>query len=130
MLALELLALVTASEGDAAEAAVLQGAASRIWPSVGLPLFGSAHYNAPHELCAAAARERLGEERYERCLARGAAAGPGGGRGAGVAPYRSSAGAGGDAVAAGRAGAGRGGGGRGKREPAASPTRKGGETAG
>ncbi|NEE41416.1 regulator, partial [Streptomyces sp. SID7982] len=36
VLALELLALVTAVEGDAGEAAVLQGAAEGIWPSVGL----------------------------------------------------------------------------------------------
>jgi hypothetical protein len=68
----ELLALVTAVEGDAAEAAVLQGAAGRMWQSVGLPLFGSAQFNAPHELCEATARERLGEERYEECVREGA----------------------------------------------------------
>ncbi|GAA3781820.1 hypothetical protein GCM10022403_015420 [Streptomyces coacervatus] len=72
VLAVELLALVTAVQGDAAEAAVLQGAAARMWPSVGLPLFGSAYYNAPHELCEAMARERLGDERYEEGLAEGA----------------------------------------------------------
>jgi predicted ATPase len=72
VLAIELLALVTATEGDPAEAAVLQGAAGRMWPSVGLPLFGSAHYNAPHELCEATAREQLGEERYEECVRIGA----------------------------------------------------------
>ncbi|WP_320785148.1 ATP-binding protein [Streptomyces sp. CRN 30] len=68
VLALELLALVTLTEGDAAEAAVLQGAAARMWPAVGLPLFGSAHYNAPHELCEAAARELLGDGCYEEYL--------------------------------------------------------------
>ncbi|MFI7405881.1 hypothetical protein ACIBW9_36360 [Streptomyces sp. NPDC049541] len=72
MLAVELLALVTAVQGDAAEAAVLQGAAAGMWRSVGLPLFGSAYYNAPHELCEATARERLGDERYEECVAQGA----------------------------------------------------------
>ncbi|MEU1052855.1 AAA family ATPase [Streptomyces sp. NPDC005876] len=72
VLSIELLALVTATEGDPAEAAVLQGAAGRMWPSVGLPLFGSAHYNAPHELCAATAREHLGDERYEECVRAGA----------------------------------------------------------
>ncbi|MEW1829752.1 AAA family ATPase [Streptomyces sp. NPDC088196] len=72
VLAVELLALVTAAEGDAAEAALLQGAASGMWPSVGLPLFGSAYYNAPHELCEAMARERLGDERYEECVREGA----------------------------------------------------------
>ncbi|MDQ1039964.1 tetratricopeptide (TPR) repeat protein [Streptomyces sp. V3I8] len=72
VLAVELLALVTVAEGDADEAAVLQGSASRMWPSVGLPLFGSVHYNAPHERCEAAARERLGDERYEECVRLGA----------------------------------------------------------
>ncbi|MFS8203567.1 ATP-binding protein [Streptomyces sp. CWNU-52B] len=72
VLAVELLALVTVAEGDAAEAAVLQGAASRMWPSVGLPLFGSAHYNASHEQCEAMARERLGDERYEGGVREGA----------------------------------------------------------
>ncbi|MFF9110703.1 ATP-binding protein [Streptomyces sp. NPDC014776] len=71
VLAMELLALVTASEGDAVEAAVLQGAAARMWPSVGLPLFGSAHYSGPHRRCEAMARERLGDARYEECLDRG-----------------------------------------------------------
>ncbi|MFI9153219.1 ATP-binding protein [Streptomyces sp. NPDC053367] len=68
VLVVELLALVTLAEGDAAEAAVLQGAAAAMWPSVGLPLFGSAYYNQPHELCEAGAREALGDERYEECV--------------------------------------------------------------
>ncbi len=67
VLAIELLALVTLDEGDAEEAAVLQGAAGRIWTSVGLPLFGSRHFNQPHALCEEQARERLGAERYEHC---------------------------------------------------------------
>ncbi|MEU8791595.1 regulator [Streptomyces sp. NPDC048643] len=71
VLAVELLALITAVEGDPAEAALLQGAASRMWPSVGLPLFGSAYYNAPHERCAALARQSLGDERYEECVREG-----------------------------------------------------------
>ncbi|MBC2905984.1 ATP-binding protein [Streptomyces cupreus] len=72
VLTVELLALVTATEGDAAEAAVLQGSADRMWPPVGLPLFGSAYFNAPHELCEAMTRERLGDERYEECVRAGA----------------------------------------------------------
>ncbi len=72
VLAVELLALVTAVEGDAAEAAVLQGAAGRMWPSVGLPLFGSACFNAAHQQCEATARQRLGDERYEECVREGA----------------------------------------------------------
>ncbi|GAA2948585.1 ATP-binding protein [Streptomyces enissocaesilis] len=75
VLALELLALVTLDEGDPAEAAVLQGAAGRIWPSVGLPLFGSAYYNTPHALCEEKARERLGDVPYEKFRRQGASLG-------------------------------------------------------
>ncbi|MGA4843131.1 ATP-binding protein [Streptomyces sp. G45] len=73
VLAVELLALFTVSEGDAAEAAVLQGVAARIWPSVGLPLFGSEYFGAPHALCEAKAREGLGDARYEACVRSGEA---------------------------------------------------------
>ncbi|MFI6351176.1 ATP-binding protein [Streptomyces sp. NPDC050743] len=72
VLSMELLALVTAAQGDPAEAALLQGAAARMWPSVGLPLFGSAYYNAPHEQCEAIARRALGDARYEECVGEGA----------------------------------------------------------
>ncbi|WP_171990825.1 AAA family ATPase [Streptomyces sp. JHA26] len=124
VLALELLAVVTVAEGDAAEAAVLQGAAGRMWPSVGLPLFGSAHYNAPHELCEATAREQLGDERYEEYVRHGARLGraeavtralrrPG--AAALPAPCRAGRPAPVDARSA---------------KPAASSTRRGGETAG
>ncbi|MFG2432292.1 ATP-binding protein [Streptomyces sp. NPDC048590] len=65
VLSLELLALITSVEGDAAEASVLQGAADRIWPSVGLPLFGSAHYGRPRAECEKRARAELGDVRYE-----------------------------------------------------------------
>lgn len=64
VLSLELLALVTAVEGDTAEAALLQGAADRIWPSVGLPLFGSAYYGRPRARCEELARQELGEALY------------------------------------------------------------------
>ncbi|MFF2506802.1 ATP-binding protein [Streptomyces sp. NPDC058067] len=77
VLSIELLALVTVTEGDAGEAALLQGAAGRIWPSVGLPLFGSAYYNAPHERCAADARAMLGDARFEMFVAAGARLEPG-----------------------------------------------------
>ncbi|WP_333773911.1 ATP-binding protein [Streptomyces sp. IBSBF 3136] len=126
-LCIELLALVTAGQGDPAEAAVLQGAAGRLWPSVGLPLFGSAYYNAPHELCEATARRALGDGRYEECVREGArldreaAVARALGRG-GVRPL--------PALPAPRGPVSRSHGEAGKREPAASPTRKGGETAG
>ncbi|MFI6408836.1 ATP-binding protein [Streptomyces sp. NPDC050548] len=125
VLAVELLALVTAAEGDAAEAALLQGAAGVMWPSVGLPLFGSAYYNAPHELCEAMARERLGDGPYEERVREGARLG----REAAVAralgqrrPL--------DAVPVPRGPVRPSPVGVDMRKPAASPTRKGGETAG
>ncbi|WP_405460937.1 regulator [Streptomyces sp. NBC_00101] len=72
VLCLELLALLTAVEGDAEEAAVLQGAASVIWPSVGVPVFGSAHYGAPRAECAELARGELGDDAYGAALRAGA----------------------------------------------------------
>lgn len=71
VLVLELLALVTVTEGDAAEAALLQGAADRIWPSVGLPLFGSAYYGAPRARCEELALRELGGARYAAALGAG-----------------------------------------------------------
>ncbi|MBZ4015754.1 ATP-binding protein [Streptomyces purpurogeneiscleroticus] len=73
VLAVELLALVTLDEGDAAEAAVLQGIAARIWPSVGPQLFGSHFFNQPHELCERRARGELGDAGYEVAVRRGRA---------------------------------------------------------
>ncbi len=71
VLSLELLALVTAVEGDAAEAAVLQGAAEVAWPSVGLPLFGSVFYGRPRAECEKQARGALGNAAYEEGLRAG-----------------------------------------------------------
>ncbi|MEV7286665.1 regulator [Streptomyces sp. NPDC093252] len=128
VLAVELLALVTAAEGDPGEAAVLQGAAAGMWPAVGLPLFGSAHYNRPHERCEALSRARLGDERYAECVRLGERLD----RETAVAralercPARSPELPGaprGTLRHAGRAEPG-------THKPAASPTRKGGETAG
>ncbi|MGA5047744.1 ATP-binding protein [Streptomyces arboris] len=70
-LSLELLALVTAVEGDAGEAAVLQGAAERIWPSVGLPLFGSVFFGRPRVECEEQVRRELGDAAYEAGLRAG-----------------------------------------------------------
>ncbi|MFF1381074.1 ATP-binding protein [Streptomyces sp. NPDC058308] len=72
VLSIELLALFTVTEGDPAEAAVLQGAADGIWTSVGLPLFGSVHFGGPRVLCEERAREALGDERYEEHVRAGA----------------------------------------------------------
>ncbi|MFB7274892.1 AAA family ATPase [Streptomyces sp. NPDC056244] len=65
VLAVELMALVTAGEGDPAEAAVLQGAASGLWESVGPALFGSGYFSGPRMLCERQAGEALGARRYE-----------------------------------------------------------------
>ncbi|MFD4503048.1 ATP-binding protein [Streptomyces sp. NPDC058457] len=127
VLSIELLALVTVAQGDPAEAAVLQGAAGRMWPSVGLPLFGSAYYNAPHELCEATARQALGDERYAECVRQGALLD----REAAVA--RALEYLGGrplDALPAPRGPVRQRRDGTDMRKPAASPTRKDGETAG
>ncbi|WP_052850812.1 ATP-binding protein [Streptomyces avicenniae] len=59
----EMMALITATEGDAAEAAVLQGAAGRLWRSVGMPLFGSDYFNYPHKECERMVREQIGTAR-------------------------------------------------------------------
>ncbi|MFE4312088.1 ATP-binding protein [Streptomyces sp. NPDC056891] len=64
VLAIELLALVTVSEGDAAEAAVLQGAAVPVWDTVGVRLFGSEAFDVPRALCERQAEEALGAEAY------------------------------------------------------------------
>ncbi|MEV6251389.1 AAA family ATPase [Streptomyces sp. NPDC051742] len=64
VLAIELLALVTVSEGDAVEAAVLQGATVPVWHTVGIRLFGSEAFDRPRALCAQRAEEALGAEAY------------------------------------------------------------------
>jgi predicted ATPase len=124
VLTVELLALVTAVDGDAAEAAVLQGVAARMWPSVGLPLFGSAHYNAPHERCEALAREALGDARYREGLREGTALAPEAAlaRALGRPPRTAEATACAPARPASQ--------GPGTQEPAASRAHRGGETAG
>ncbi|CAL9283794.1 hypothetical protein SUDANB25_00801 [Streptomyces sp. SudanB25_2051] len=148
VLAIELLALVTASEGDPAEAAVLQGAAGALWESVGPPLFGSAYFSAPRKLCERRAREALGAERFgayvaegarlsmdaavARALAGGERRTGGAGRGAeGSQGLEEPEGPDGPGVCEGAEGsAERAGPVPGTRKPAGSPTGKGGETAG
>ncbi|TDD86868.1 regulator [Actinomadura darangshiensis] len=64
VLGIELLAMFHAAGGRPRDAAALQGAAERIWRTVGLPLFGSAYFNAPHGEGEALARRALGDEAY------------------------------------------------------------------
>ncbi|MFZ3566587.1 ATP-binding protein [Streptomyces sp. BH097] len=71
VLPVEVIALLWASRGACKQAAVLQGAARRVWDRVGLPLFGSAHFNAPHDAAVALARESLGEAGYQEAFERG-----------------------------------------------------------
>ncbi|WP_181799139.1 ATP-binding protein [Kitasatospora acidiphila] len=72
VLGLELLALLEADRGELVEARVLQGAAHRIWQAVGVPLFGSADFNAPHHECARRARAGLSEQEFRAAFERGA----------------------------------------------------------
>ncbi|HTI25464.1 MAG TPA: BTAD domain-containing putative transcriptional regulator [Kutzneria sp.] len=70
-LSVELLALLAAMSGDAARAARLLGAVAAIWPRVGVPLFGSQNFAAPHEQCEHLARQGLGDRGYELAFAAG-----------------------------------------------------------
>ncbi|MGW7007813.1 ATP-binding protein [Streptomyces sp. NPDC054933] len=74
VVAIELLALLTEDDGagDAYEAAVLQGAAAGIWPSVGLRLFGSRYFGAAHALCEERVRIRLAPEQCAAAVCEGA----------------------------------------------------------
>lgn len=71
VLPIEVFALLRACLGHCEQAAVLQGAARRIWQRVGLPLFGSTYFNAPHDTAETLAREGLGDQGYEEAFARG-----------------------------------------------------------
>ncbi|OLB64638.1 MAG: hypothetical protein AUI10_10150 [Actinobacteria bacterium 13_2_20CM_2_72_6] len=71
VLAIEVLAWSAAAAGTAERAAVLLGAANRIWPSVGYPMFGSRYFGAPHRDCEVAARRALGDRGFEAAFRRG-----------------------------------------------------------
>jgi predicted ATPase len=70
-LSVELLALLAATSGDADRAARLLGAVAAIWPRVGVPLFGSQNFAAPHEQCEQLARQGLGDRGYELAFTAG-----------------------------------------------------------
>ncbi|MFF7989343.1 ATP-binding protein [Kitasatospora xanthocidica] len=58
--------------GNLREARVLQGAAHRIWRTVGTPFLGSRSFFGTHQQCAERARAGLGEQEYEECYEAGA----------------------------------------------------------
>jgi tetratricopeptide (TPR) repeat protein len=72
VLAIELLALCAATAGSADHAARLQGAAGRIWKTVGVPLFGSAYFGAANQKCRELAYAVLGEHAYQAAYQDGA----------------------------------------------------------
>ncbi len=71
VLAIELLAWTDAAQERWERAATMLGAAQRIWPSVGYPMFGSRYFGAPHGDCAARTREALGSL-FESAVGQGA----------------------------------------------------------
>ncbi|MEU1285534.1 regulator [Kitasatospora sp. NPDC005856] len=58
--------------GDLREARVLQGAAHRIWRTVGNPFLGSRNFFGPHQECSERARAGLTAQEYEECYEAGA----------------------------------------------------------
>ncbi|MDX8029159.1 BTAD domain-containing putative transcriptional regulator [Lentzea sp. BCCO 10_0856] len=72
VLAVELLAWTATAAGLCERAAVLLGAAQRMWSAVGYPLFGSRHFIAPHQACLDSVRSSLGEGAFRLAIERGA----------------------------------------------------------
>lgn len=71
VLAIEVLAWIAASRGNAERAATLLGATSEIWQSVGYPMFGSRYFGAPHGECEAATISALGEQEFRAMFRKG-----------------------------------------------------------
>ncbi|MEU0568060.1 LuxR C-terminal-related transcriptional regulator [Nonomuraea sp. NPDC005983] len=65
----EALAWMAAGSGDGERAAVLLGALREIWRSFGGPLFG--YLGGYHDECETAAREMLGDRRFDAAIQRG-----------------------------------------------------------
>jgi predicted ATPase/DNA-binding SARP family transcriptional activator len=72
VLAVELLAWIAMAVDEYERAAVLLGAAQKMWSAVGFPLFGSRYFTTPHQSCSDNVRSALGDERFELAIARGA----------------------------------------------------------
>ncbi|MFI6100244.1 ATP-binding protein [Lentzea sp. NPDC051213] len=71
VLAIEVLAWIAASQGNAVRAATLLGATTEIWQSVGYPMFGSRYFGAPHGECESATIEALGEQEFRAVFRKG-----------------------------------------------------------
>jgi predicted ATPase/DNA-binding CsgD family transcriptional regulator len=69
--ALDLLAWIKAEAGEAGEAALVLGAASRVWDSFGVRLFGSEHWLAQRERAVEQSRGRLGARAYAAAFSTG-----------------------------------------------------------
>jgi len=72
-LSLDLLAWINAEAENAVDAAVLLGAASRVWDSFGARLFGSEHWLAQRQHAVDGCRQLLGPTRYTSAFDRGEA---------------------------------------------------------
>ncbi|WP_020574125.1 ATP-binding protein [Actinopolymorpha alba] len=70
-LIIDLLAWIAAAEGEATRAAVLLGAAHRMWQPQGLPQFGSKSWGIPRDGCEIRCRNELGERTFQAARHRG-----------------------------------------------------------
>ncbi|MEQ7008575.1 LuxR C-terminal-related transcriptional regulator [Actinopolymorpha sp. B17G11] len=68
---IELLALVSSSEGDAERAGVLFGAAEKMWQLIGRPLAGIKVLLAGSETCRTRSRNALGDQAFEAAIQKG-----------------------------------------------------------
>ncbi|WP_329787101.1 LuxR C-terminal-related transcriptional regulator [Lentzea sp. DG1S-22] len=71
VLAIEVLAWISASQGDAVRATTLLGATNEIWQSVGYPMFGSRYFGAPHGECESMSVSALGEQEFRAVFRKG-----------------------------------------------------------
>ncbi len=70
-LTVELAAWIAAADGSCDRAAVLLGAAERLWQRFGQPLFGSRDWTAPHRECETRCGHKLGWDGFQAAYRRG-----------------------------------------------------------
>jgi non-specific serine/threonine protein kinase len=70
---MDLIAWVMAESGEAKEAAVMLGAASSVWDTFGVTLFGSEHWQAQRQLAEQRSRNALGQRSFSAVYAAGEA---------------------------------------------------------